>query len=44
MRPEKFYGFSRKNVEARVEVPDTEDDSHVGDETSEDVERNRIVM
>ena len=44
LRPEKFYGFSRKNVEARVEVPDTEDDSHVGDEISEDVERNRIVM
>ena len=42
LRPEKFYGFSRKNVEARVEVPDT---AEVGEEISEEtVETTRIVM
>ena len=44
LRPEKFYGFSRKNVEARVEVPDTAEDN-VGEEVSDErVETNRIVM
>jgi len=36
LRPEKFYGFSRKNIEAKVEVPekDVEADSEVSDENN----------
>jgi len=31
LRPEKFYGFSRRNIEAKVEVPEQEQDSETGE-------------
>lgn len=31
LRPEKFYGFSRKSIEAKVEVPDTPDTEGAGE-------------
>jgi len=40
LRPEKFYGFSRKNIEAKVEVPETD----VQEDSESTDEINQIVL
>ena len=42
LKPDKFYGFSRKNIEAKVEVP--RDDDEAEQEESEDVENSDIIV
>ena len=42
MKPEKFYGFSRKNIEAKVEVPDESNDGD--NDESENPENSVIVI
>ena len=41
LRPQKFYGVSRRNVETKVEVPDAQDDD---EDTTEEAEKNRIIL
>ena len=40
LRPQKFYGVSRRNVETKVEVPDAQED----EDTTEEAEKNRIIL
>ena len=42
LKPEKFYGFSRKNIEAKVEVPDESTDGD--NDESENAENSVIVI
>lgn len=46
--PDKFYGFSRRSIEARVQVPQQEEEHEGQDEEEEEVAEanpeNRIVM
>ena len=41
LRPQKFYGVSRRNVETKVEVPDAQEDD---EDTTEEAEKNRIIL
>ena len=40
LRPQKFYGVSRRNVETKVEVPDAQED----EDTTEEADTNRIIL
>jgi len=37
LRPEKFYGFSRRSIEAKVEVPEQDQDSETGERITSQV-------
>ena len=41
LRPQKFYGVSRRNVETKVEVPDAQEED---EDTTEEAEKNRIIL
>ena len=41
LRPQKFYGVSRSNVETKVEVPDAQEED---EDTTEEAEKNRIIL